>query len=574
MGIRRRALVLAGITLAVALAGAAALFAFVQDPERYRSPITAMLSEAAGQPVEIAGPLGLSWRPSPTLSVRDVQVLVGGAHVTLPLVQVVVDSHALLVRKLRVRRVLVQGLRVDLDPSPAATPVSMPDFSALAVEELELRDVAVLRAGVPWFALDAVTLRDADSALGARLDLTTRIDGRDLRARARLRVAPGQIDLDALRVHLPVGVVSGHIRVALGAQRAWLSGELNADALALGARRGVGPRSLPTLPVDLSILAGVDASLRVRIGRLSLARFMVSKITAPVSLRDGNLEVKAGGVLASGPFRATLNASVPQGRFTLDLGLSGADVGNVLVMTGLTTAERGGSLALNARLRAAGADTAELLASLQGQLALDVAGLTVRAGAASLAGSGVLASLLRALQPGASDRVFIGCAVGRFQVRDGVLMADRAIGMQSRTVNLLGAGRIALPDSQVELVLRPWQRAGQAPRAVGIAGTLVIAGPLADPQVVVAGETQTRDGAALEAALSDGALSPIVRGLLERARGDAPCDQAASSAVPSRADASARGYAAVAVSAAAMRDRFNSHGSAHRNRARHSERDQ
>ena len=34
MGIRRRALVLAGITLAVALAGAAALFAFVQDPER------------------------------------------------------------------------------------------------------------------------------------------------------------------------------------------------------------------------------------------------------------------------------------------------------------------------------------------------------------------------------------------------------------------------------------------------------------------------------------------------------------------------------------------------------------
>lgn len=535
MAVRQRPAALAGIALAIVLAVALALIALMQDPERYRGEITAMLGETIGQPVELAGPLHLSWRPSPTLSAHDVRVVADGVQVHAQALQFVVEPPALLMRKLRVRRVVVQGLRIDLDAAPGVGvgAVRVPDVTAMGVQELELRDVAFLRAGEPWFAFDIATLREADSGAGARLDLSSRVDGRDLRARARLRTAPGQVELDALQVHLPTGVVNGQVRVTLGGQRTRITGELNADALTLGTRTGAGESLWRNLPVDLRSLANVDASLRVRIGRLSLARFMVSEITAPVSLHAGSLEVRAAGVLASGPLRATLNASVPHGRFTLDLALSGADAGNVLVMSGLTTAERGGRLALEAALRASGTDTAALLASLQGRLAVDASGLTVRAGAAKLAGSDVLAALLRALQPGASDRVTVGCAVGRFEVQDGVLLADNAIGMQSRSMNLLGGGRIALSNERVDLALQPWPRDGYSSLPPGMIGTVVITGPLADPQVGVASEARALVRTDADAVLPGDGLLSIARGLLERAHGDTPCVQATGSVLSS-----------------------------------------
>lgn len=545
MAVRRHHLALAGIALAVLLvSAAAALLLFIQDPERYRAEITSLLSAAAGQPVELGGLLSLTWRPSPTLRARDVTVTTAGARVTMQQVQVEVEPHALLARTLRARRVVVLGLRVDLDaaPSPGAASVVMPDFSALAVGELELRDVAVLRAGAPWFVLDRVTVGEANNPVGARMDLSTRVAGRDLRARARLRMASAQVELNALQVHLPVGVVSGHLHVALDGARMQLSGELNADALVLGARTGTEPHVLHALVLGLEPLAGADAALRVRIGRLSLARFMVSEITAPVTLHAGLLDVKAAGLLAGGPLRASLQAHAPDGRFTLDLALSAADAGNVLVMAGLTTAERGGRVALEASVHGAGHDAAALLASLQGRLAVDASGLTVRAGAAKIAGADVLASLLRSLQPAASERVAINCAVAHFEVRAGVLSANNSIGLQSRTMNLLGGGRIALPERRLDLVLQPWPRAGSGVTAVTSNAALVISGPLADPQVSAAEEAVLRAGAAGDAAPFSGDMLPIARGLRERAQGDAPCTQAVDGAMSPRAGAAAGGF--------------------------------
>jgi hypothetical protein len=533
MAMQRRLVAFAGIAVAALLAVAVGAFVLLQDPERYRADITAMLGAAAGQPVELAGPLHLTWRPSPMLSVGDVRIALDGARVSMRSLQVAVEPHALLLRKLRARQVIVHGLRVDLDASDADA-ARLPDLAALGVGTLELRDVAVSRAGAPWFAFDAATLREADSAAGARVDLSGRIDGRDLRARARLRTAPGQVELDALQVHLPLGVVNGHLRAVLG-PRLELSGELRADALSADTR------TWRAMAVDLDALADVDVSLRIRVGRLSVARFMVSEIVAPVNLRAGNLEVRAAGVLADGPLRATLHASAAQRDFTLDLALTGADAGNVLVMGGLTTAERGGRLSLEAELRASGADAAARLASLQGQVAVDAAGLTIRAGTAKLADSDVLASLLRALQPGVSGRVTLGCALGRFVVRDGVVIADNAIGMQSRTMNLLGGGRIALAERRVDLVLRPWRRAGQSPRAAGMAGAVVITGALTQPQVGVAGEARVGSGADVDAMLSGDGLLRIARGLLERAQGDAPCAQAAGSVASSPGSMTSRG---------------------------------
>lgn len=524
---RRRMLTIAGGALALLLVAGVALLLLIQDPERYRADIAAMLGDALGQPVELSGPVSLSWRPSPSIGARDVRMDGEAVRITIDAVQVFVHPRALLARKLHARRVLVQGVRVDLEQG-ASQRVPLPDVAQLAVDELELRDVTVRRAGAAWFAFDGVTVREVDSASGARVDLTTRAHGHVLSARARLRVAPSQVDLDAIRVQLPAGVISGQLRLALDAApdalAPRLSGAIESTALAWRAAEG-GQDPFEAIPLYLGALvgevfAGVDAALQVRIGRLSLSRLRINEISAPVTLLDGRLEARIAGLLASGPLRANVHASAADSRVALELEVSGADAGDVLVMAGLTSAERGGSLRLAGELQMSGADLSAWLSSAQGTLAVDAAGVTVRAGSTTRPGTDLLASLLRALQPGAPDRVTLGCASGRFAVRDGVMVAERSIGIQSRTKNLIGSGRFVMAERSGELVLQPWPRVGAGLTTTATDEPLLIVGPMSTPRIALGRDAATRDA-------SLGHLAPLAQALLERAQGDVPCAQAA-----------------------------------------------
>lgn len=535
---KRHILIAAVVVPAVLLAGAIA-FVLSQDPDEYRDELAALLTDAAGHPVILAGPVSLAWRPVPAITAADVQVEAEGARVRLGQVTVTVNPRALLARKLRAREIIVAGLLVDLqEGGPAPGTVVLPDPADLPVDDLTIEGATLSREGALLVELARVRVREADDPAGARVELRGQAGGRDLRVVARVRVDGSLLALDALKVDTFAGTVEGQLDVRLDGERPRVSGVLSSGALAFPAasRGSTGGRLIPKVAVDLAPLEALDADLRVRVGRLTVADFRVSEVSAPVGLRGGALEVRASGVLASGPVSALFRAG-PAG-LSLDLSLREANAGDALVMAGVHAAERGGRLAVNAALAAAGADTHALVASLDGRLAVDARRLTLRAGAAEVAGADVFASVMRALRGGDNDRVGIECAVARFAVRDGVLHADRSIGAQSRAMNILGGGRISLADERLDLALRPWPREGLGLSATAVVGTVAISGPLAAPEAGLTGEAAWRGGATAGAALLTGGLSLIAQGLLERARGDTPCQDAANVAPGPAGDAS------------------------------------
>jgi len=525
---RRRTLAITVVLVALGVVAALVLL-LAQDPDRYRPQLAALLSDAAGYPVTLDGSLELRWRPSPALTAHDAGVEVPGARVRVERVEVSVDAKALLARRLRARQVRASGLRVEIAPQAAAQPLALPDPSALPVDVIELRDASLLRDGATLLSIPRATLREPHSARGARLDLELEVGGVRMEGRTRLAVAPERVELDPMSLRTPAGDLGGQLVLALDGARARLSGELSADALAFAAARGAG-RVIPRPALAVHALQALDATLRLRVGRLSVGAMRVSDVSLPLTLREGRLEAKGRGIYATGTAAGTLAVSAAGERWTLDASLAGADAGRALVMLGITAAEPGGRLDATAALRASGVHADALLASVGGNVELDLAGVVLRAGAAQLAAADVLGSLLRVMRGDDHQRVALECGVARFAVRDGVLVAEQSIGVQSRTVNVLGGGRISLPDERLDLLLRPWAREGLRLSGGALVGAVSVRGPLAAPEVSLSSEAAWRAGASAGAAFLTGGLSLLAQGLLEHARGDAPCRQAAQGA--------------------------------------------
>ena len=262
----RRGRLVLGLGTLLALAGIA--FLFLQDPDRYREELAALLSEAAGHPVELAGELELRWRPSPTLLARDVRITTPDALVNVASVQVEVESGALLARRLRAHVVQARGVQVSLSGAPVSGAATMiPDPASLPVDRLVVRDVEVRRGEALRLVLDRFELRDLASPLGPRLEVA--VPAPRLAGHARLAVRGSALEISQIDLDTGLGAVTGELVLDLGGERARLRGELRANALRLSRRGSQDAALVPRLRYDPEVLATLDTDLRLRIGRLS-----------------------------------------------------------------------------------------------------------------------------------------------------------------------------------------------------------------------------------------------------------------------------------------------------------------
>lgn len=522
---RRRGLIVVGV-VAIAVVGLLAVL-MLQNPDRYREEVAELLSGAAGYPVTLGGPLSLSWRPSPTLSASDVVVETAISRVTLESVLVSVEPGALLARTLRAQEVVMDGVTVDLSAESEREPgpLWIPDLAALAVDRFVLEDLRVRREGDELLRLDRVELQDPTADRGIRVNVAMPVAAGAVQGKFRLRAAPEVVHFDEIALDTPVGPIEGRLRVVLDGPRPRLVGEIDADALRL--ERSQSARLIPDATLPLAAFQAVDAAVRGRIGRLRAGSIQVTDITIPVELREGRLVTTSTANLAGGVMNASLEVDANDALWRLSLDVEQADAGSALAMLGVTNAEQGGRLSLRSSLEGEGADTRTLVDSLDGDVALDVAGLNLRAGAAKLAGSDVLASFARMLRGASGERIQFQCAVARFEVDDGVLESRQRIGAQTRTLNLRGGGSISLPRERIDLVFRPWPREGIGLSAGAVVGAVSITGPLSNPQAGLTEEAALRGGATAGAAFLTGGLSLIAQGLFERTRGDEPCQEAA-----------------------------------------------
>ncbi len=141
----------------------------------------------------------------------------------------------------------------------------------------------------------------------------------------------------------------------------------------------------------------------------------------------------------------------------------------------------------------------------------------------------MLSSLLGALAPEEKNapRAVLECAVVRFDINDGIVLADKSLALKTKETVMVGSGEINLKTEAISLQLSSHSQApvgvdaGDLTRAVGLGGTLGHPKPVLD----LLGATKT--GATIGAAVLTLGTSYLAQKLVESAiKDNNPCQTA------------------------------------------------
>ncbi|MFT5446514.1 MAG: hypothetical protein ACI9DC_001683 [Gammaproteobacteria bacterium] len=530
-------IIIAGLLLAVVVAVVLGWFAW-QNPDRFRPQLSSLLSDAIGASVALNGPMRWSLQPSPVLGVSQVSVQAQQMDVRIDRLTVHASIAGLARGELRLQRLIASDVIVDLTTESMVRPgggvsASLPDPSQLPLDRLDIENLRVERNGEALFAIQSIIFDGTDRDTSMPVQLTV---NDTFGAAARIRIDGEHVHLDDLVLRTPFGEMQGELDLQPVAQPLRLSGKLRAQRLAFTAGEQ-GPQNgklIPRVPVNIELLHWFDGALEVSVNSLSFGDVEMSQVLMPARLRQGKLHVSATAKLAEGSLKVDSDVDSQASSMVNSKGahwqarveVADANAGRLLAMLGVQQARDGGIAGVQADLAADGAHTDNLLGSLRGEVSLRLADVVVNADVSDLLGADVLVGLSHAVQGSDSQSIKLTCAVADFQVRNGTLDAHDTLGAQTALMNLLGGGKIDLPNERIDLLVRPWPREGLGLSATALSGAVSIAGPMRAPQLALTSEAALRTGATVGAAVLTGGLSLIAQGLLERARGDTPCEQA------------------------------------------------
>jgi hypothetical protein len=523
---RRRGKLIFGVALLAGVVAALALWGLAQDPDRFRPQLAELLSEAAGVPVKLDGPMRWSWQPTFALEVSQVWFDAPSRNVRIDRLKVSASTSALLRGELRVQRLFAADVIVDLKLDESTEGFGgFLDPSKLPLDRLEVEHLRLQRNGEPWLAIERMTFDGTTRSTKIPLDIT--FDAA-LGGQARMQVDGGHVWLHDLVLRTPAGEMRGMLDVDLAAQPPRLSVKLHAERLAITPQQhdDSGVQSIPRVPLDISGLQSFDAEFELAIDALAIGKLQLQKVLLPARLQHGHLHLTATAGLGGGTITVDADVRAARQHWASRVQLGGANAGQLLNLLGLERARDGGVAKLDAALEADGEHTDALLRSLRGDVSLRLSDVSIEAGATKIAATDVFVGLTQLLRGTASHPIEIGCAVADFKVRDGLLRSRDSLGAQTAVSNLLGGGVIALPDERMDLIIRLWPREGLGLSVTALSGPLSISGPLLHPQVALTEEAVWRSGATVGAAVFTGGLSLIAQGLLERAYGDTPCEEA------------------------------------------------
>jgi hypothetical protein len=527
----------AGLLLAAFVGVIVVGFAW-QNPDRFRPQLASLLSDALDAPVALNGPMRWSLQPDPVLEVSKVSIVTPQMDIHVDQLTVHAGIVGLLRGDLRLQRLLASAVIVDLKAESSTQPAqgvsaSLPDPTQLPLDRLDIEDLRVKRDGESLFALRSLIF----DGTGRETSMPVTLDVNDtLGAAARIRVDGTHVHFEELELRTPFGEMQGELDLQPIAKPLYLSGKLRAQRLVFTSddKGSAKSRFIPRAPVSIESLQAFDGALEVSVNTLSLAGVEVNQLLMPISVSQGRLHVGATAMLATGRVKVDSDidskgdskGDAKQGHWQAGIEIVDADAGALLAMLGAQHTRAGGTAGVTANLVAEGAHTDVLLGSLRGDASLRLADVVVDANASDLLGGDVLVGLSQVVGTSDSPSIKLTCAVADFQVRNGTFFARDSVGAQTSRVNLLGGGTIDLPSERIDLLVRPWPREGLGLSATALSGALSIAGPMRDPQLALTSEAALRTGATVGAAVFTGGLSLIAQGLLERALGDTPCEQA------------------------------------------------
>ncbi|MDC0948016.1 hypothetical protein OAS86_01565 [Gammaproteobacteria bacterium] len=364
---------------------------------------------------------------------------------------------------------------------------------------------------------------DDQIAPGETNSLRGRVTGDRLRPRItglQLRLGENQIDGDfALDLSRERPEVSGSVQI----ERLRL--QPNADDKAQTADADEKPargRLFPDLPVPFAPLRAFVADLTIDVGSLTtpwigvkesriLLRAANGHVVATVGRRQALSDEQLSLTIDGRSDKASVMLRVHQPPLTFGSAFSSAFPGI-----------EGTPIQVHSALHAEGRSIHGLLATLNGNLLLEVSNARARGAIIDSIGSDFIVELLRTINPFRRNdqQLTIECAVINAVIEDGTVASSDGIVLRSDRTLILGSGSVDLNTEKLRLVLSPKPREGLGLNATSVARFLAIGGTLGSPSLTIDPGGLIETGASIGAAIATGGWSLLAQGIYDRVRGE------------------------------------------------------
>ena len=303
-----------------------------------------------------------------------------------------------------------------------------------------------------------------------------------------------------------------------------------------------GTRLFSDEPLPLEFLQQLAADLELNAAKLQLLDAEFTDFALKLRNDETALHLEPSAVFGDGGFDGTLTVRPTDDQAAVDLLFKIRDVN--LEAFGLVPTEelQGGKTNLDMKLTGAGASSAALAGSLNGEILLRVTEAVVQNDTFELAGSDLIMELLSKLNPFAKEdpTTKLSCALVKFEAVDGVLVSRNQLVVETEKMEIVGNGKIDLGKETLDIGITPNAKSGVGLNVGSLVKFLKLGGTLSDPRPQASAGGLLKSGAAIGAAASTGGLSILAEGLVKRvANAGNACERALKQSEKDAAEAEA-----------------------------------
>ena len=337
------------------------------------------------------------------------------------------------------------------------------------------------------------------SQMAAFLGTTPPVEFGPLQATVSISDEGGKIyKLSDFRVSSKAGDAKGSLTLSMGDKRPKLLGAVTSQGVDLNPFLNRGKtrqaktesstrknRIFPNDPLPLDIPKSFDVQLKFEAGQVRLAQLPLTNLSMEASLQEGRLTLRPIKVRVAGGDAQGRVELVSQGRVATAKAVFRI---NQMDLRSLSTELKlEGKLDLDLDLLSRGSSIAGLMAGLNGgMVAVMGQGRADNKPIQILGGdlAGGVFELLN-LSSKEANRTEINCAVGGFDIKDGVANVT-ALVVDTPDLSVIGEGLVNLRDETLDLSLKPYSKGGAAGFSLSLtelAKSFKLGGTLAAPSL-------------------------------------------------------------------------------------------
>ena len=337
------------------------------------------------------------------------------------------------------------------------------------------------------------------SQMAAFLGTTPPVEFGPLQATVSISDEGGKIyKLSDFRVSSKAGDAKGSLTLSMGDKRPKLFGAVTSQGVDLNPFLNGGKtrqaktesstrkiRIFPNDPLPLDIPKGFDVQLKFEAGQVRLAQLPLTNLSMEASLQEGRLtlrpiKVKVAGGDAQGRVELVSQGSVATAKAVFRI--------NQMDLRSLSTELKlEGKLDLDLDLLSRGSSIAGLMAGLNGGMVAVMGQGRADNKPIQILGGDLAGGVFELLNPSSKEanRTEINCAVGGFDIKDGVAKVT-ALVVDTPDLSVIGEGLVNLRDETLDLSLKPYSKGGAAGFSLSLtelAKSFKLGGTLAAPSL-------------------------------------------------------------------------------------------